>query len=92
MYKIVLTKGAKNFLEGIPKKHAHQIVAKIDLLAQDPTQVPTVQLSGFPHLNRAKSGEYRIIFQLIDDMMEIYILRIGKRNDGEVYKHLKQLN
>lgn len=62
MYKIILAKGVEDFLESIPKKHAHQIVAEIDLLAQDPTQVQIVQLSGFPHLKRVKSGEYRIIF------------------------------
>lgn len=78
-------------MDSIPAKHARQIVAKIDLLAQNPALVPTVQLSGFPHLKRAKSGEYRIIFQIIDDVIEIHILRVGKRNDDEVYKNLGNL-
>lgn len=91
MYSIVLAKGVAEFLASIPKKHARQIVAKIDLLAKDPTQVPTVQLSGFPHLKRAKSGEYRIIFQIVEDVIEIHILRVGKRNDDEVYKKLDNL-
>ena len=47
MYTIILAKGVEDFLESIPKKHARQIVKKIDLLAQDPTQVPTVQ---FPQM------------------------------------------
>lgn len=88
MYTVILAKGVAEFLDSIPAKHARQIVAKIDLLAQNPTLVPTVQLSGFPHLKRAKSGEYRIIFQLVDDVIEIHILRVGKRNDDEVYKNL----
>lgn len=91
MYAIILAKGIEEFLDNIPKKHARQIVAKIDLLAQDPTQVPAVQLSGFPHLKRAKSGEYRIIFQIVEDVIEIHILRVGKRNDDEVYKNLGNL-
>lgn len=91
MYTIILAKGVTDFLDNIPKKHARQIVAKIDLLAQDPTQLPTVQLSGFPHLKRAKSGEYRIIFQIVEDVIEIHILRVGKRNDDEVYKNLGNL-
>lgn len=90
-YEIVLAKGVEDFLDSIPQKHARQIVKKIDLLAQDPTQVPTVQLSGFPHLKRAKSGEYRIIFQIVEDVIEIHILRVGKRNDDEVYKNLDSL-
>lgn len=91
MYTIILAKGVTDFLDNIPKKHARQIVAKIDLLAQDPTQVPAVQLSGFSHLKRAKSGEYRIIFQIVEDVIEIHILRVGKRNDDEVYKNLGNL-
>lgn len=91
MYTIILAKGVEDFLDSIPQKHARQIVKKIDLLAQDPTQVPTVQLSGFPNLKRAKSGEYRIIFQIVEDVIEIHILRVGKRNDDEVYKNLDNL-
>lgn len=91
MYSVILAKGVEDFLDSIPRKHARQIVAKIDLLAQDPTQVPTIQLSGFPHLKRAKSGEYRIIFQIIEDVIEIHILWIGKRNDDEVYKNIDKL-
>lgn len=91
MYTIILAKGVTDFLDNIPKKHARQIVGKIDLLAKDPTQLPTVQLSGFPHLKRAKSGEYRIIFQIVEDVIEIHILRVGKRNDDEVYKNLGNL-
>jgi mRNA interferase RelE/StbE len=90
-YEIILAKGVEDFLDSIPQKHARQIVKKIDLLAQDPTQVPTVQLSGFSHLKRAKSGEYRIIFQIVEDVIEIHILRVGKRNDDEVYKNLESL-
>lgn len=91
MYSVILAKGVEDFLDSIPRKHSRQIVAKIDLLAQDPTQVPTIQLSGFPHLKRAKSGEYRIIFQIIEDVIEIHILWIGKRNDDEVYKNIDKL-
>ncbi|WP_420811409.1 type II toxin-antitoxin system RelE family toxin [Moraxella equi] len=50
-----------------------------------------MQLSGFPRLRRAKSGEYRIIFQIVEDVIEIHILRVGKRNDDEVYKNLENL-
>ncbi len=41
MYSVILAKGVEDFLDSIPRKHSRQIVAKIDLLAQDPTQVPT---------------------------------------------------
>lgn len=91
MYTIILAKGVEDFLDSIPQKHARQIVKKINLLAENPEQVPAVRLSGFSHLKRAKSGEYRIIFQIVEGVIEIHILRVGKRNDDEVYKNLDNL-
>lgn len=62
MTKYKLTKQALGFLKKIPAKHAAQIIAKIEKLSENSDAVPTIQLEGFPHLRRAKSGEYRFIF------------------------------
>jgi mRNA interferase RelE/StbE len=91
MLKIVISKDADDFLSRIPKKHAQQIVRKIDVFAEDQTAIPTKQLAGYPNLKRFKSGEYRVIFRIENDVLEVHILRIGKRNDGEVYKKLESL-
>ena len=53
---------------------------------------PSIQLEGFPHLRRAKSGEYRFIFQFKDGLITVLVLKIGKRNDGEVYKDLENID
>lgn len=92
MLKYSLTKNALAFLRKIPAKHAKQIMGKIEKLAEDPTSVPSVQLEGYPNLKRAKSGEYRMIFRLEKGLVTLLILRIGKRNDGEVYKGLDSLD
>lgn len=92
MLKYRLTKQTLGFLKKIPAKHAQQIISKIEKLADDPQAVPSIQLEGFPHLRRAKSGEYRFIFQFNDGIVTVYVLKIGKRNDGEVYKNLENLD
>jgi mRNA interferase RelE/StbE len=91
MLKYKFTKQALRFLRKIPAKHASQIVSKIDKLASDPESVPTIQLEGFPHLRRGKSGEYRFIFQFKEGFVTVFVLKIGKRNDGEVYENLENL-
>jgi mRNA interferase RelE/StbE len=91
MLKYRFTRQALAFLKKIPPKHAQQIVAKIEKLASDQNSVPSIQLEGFPHLRRGKSGEYRFIFQFTEGTVTVYVLKIGKRNDGEVYKYLEQL-
>jgi mRNA interferase RelE/StbE len=92
MLTLFISEDAGKFLEKIPHKHAQQIVGKLDKLAQDPESVPSLQLSGFPHLRRAKSGEYRMIYRINGEFLELQILRIGKRNDGEVYRNLENLD
>ncbi|WP_439239192.1 type II toxin-antitoxin system RelE family toxin [Lonepinella sp. BR2919] len=66
-------------------------MAKIDLLAENPLTLQSKQLTGYPTLRRIKSGEYRIIYQINNDILEILVLRIGKRNDAEVYRQLGYL-
>lgn len=92
MLKYTLTKQALRFLKKIPAKHALQIVEKIERLAENPAAIPSVQLEGYPHLRRAKSGEYRIIYRIENGQLMLLVLRIGKRNDGEVYQKLEELD
>jgi mRNA interferase RelE/StbE len=82
--RLKLFKAAGQFLDGIPQKHAVQILKKLKLLCDDDKNVVFEQLIGhFPYL-RLKSGEYRIIFTLSDD--EVIVDTIGRRNDSDVYK------
>jgi mRNA interferase RelE/StbE len=92
MLKVIISKEASLFLDKIPFKHAVQITKKIDLLAQDPSSLPTVKLEGYKALRRAKSGEYRMIYRIENDILMLHILKIGKRNGGEVYKNLDHLD
>ncbi len=66
-------------------------MAKIDLLVENPLTLQSKQLAGYPTLRRIKSGEYRIIYQINNNILEILVLRIGKRNDAEVYRQLGHL-
>lgn len=91
MLTVIMSEKVGAFLIRIPFKHAQQIVRKIDLLAQDPNALPTQQLSGYPSLRRMKSGEYRLIYRIKNDVLEIHVLRIGKRNDEEVYRDMEIL-
>ncbi len=92
MLDIDLSKKAKEFLTKIPRKHAEQITSKIDQLAQDPSSIPSKQLQGYPRFQRIKSGDYRIIYRIENAILMLYVVRVGKRNDGEVYKGLDGLD
>jgi mRNA interferase RelE/StbE len=91
MLHINLSIKAQSFLAKIPRKHAEQITRKIDQLAAEPSAVPSKQLKGYPQFHRIRAGEYRIIYRIENDVLMLHIVRIGKRNDGEVYERLDAL-
>jgi mRNA interferase RelE/StbE len=92
MLNIDLSKKAQEFLAKIPRKHAEQITKKIDKLAEDPAAFKAKQLQGYPRFQRIKSGDYRIIYRIENEILMLYVVRVGKRNDGEVYKGLDELD
>lgn len=89
MLLVEYSRQAAEFLESIPEKHAGQIVRKIVSFAQDPKTVPAEALRGYPGMMRLKAGEYRVIFSISGELMQIRL--IDRRNDDEIYKALRRL-
>ena len=88
MRRIELSKQAGGFLKQLPAKHARQIIERLDLLAEDAEELPSEILRGYAPMRRLRAGEYRIIFVVESDVVQVRL--IGKRNDDEVYKTLER--
>jgi len=76
---------AIKFLKKLSGKPAKQIKKKIEELRMNPYLQDSAKLVAYP-FHRTDSGEYRIIYLVNGDTLEIKI--VGKRNDDEVYKKL----
>jgi mRNA interferase RelE/StbE len=88
MLKLNLTNSALDFLENLPAKQFKQLVNALFALLKNPTPHDSQLLKGYPY-RRIDCGEYRIIYQIQAD--ELQVILIGKRNDDDVYKKLKRL-
>jgi mRNA interferase RelE/StbE len=84
---IDLSRQAQEFLRGLAPKPARQIAEKLRPLAADPNGLPSEALKGYAPMRRLNSGEFRIIFAIEADRIQIRL--IGKRNDDEIYKALE---
>jgi mRNA interferase RelE/StbE len=81
-----LSRDATDFIMKMQPKHVGQLLMKIFGLCTDPKPPDSIQLKGSAEgYRRADSGEYRIIYRIEGDVLEIHL--IGKRNDDEVYRH-----
>jgi mRNA interferase RelE/StbE len=70
-------------------RNNRQIAEKLKQLAVDPSALPSEALRGYAPMRRSKSGEFRIIFALEGDVVQVRL--IGKRNDDEIYKSLERV-
>ena len=91
-YVLIIDKSVgKDLLEFAPKLYK-QIVTKILSLPTNPKPQDCKSLEGVPGGYRVDQGEYRILYYIVEptktDFGQIQVFRVGKRNDGEVYRNL----
>ena len=82
-YKIYFKRSAVKDLEAISKKDLQRIINRIDLLKADPRPPGCEKLSGQEQY-RVRQGNYRIVYSIQDDMLIVWVVKIGHRR--EVYQ------
>jgi len=80
-YKIEIDKPAIKFLERLPAKEKKRILSKIFKL---PNTSGVKKLTGYSNWYRLRIGDYRIIYEKLEDRLIIIILEVGNR--GDIYK------
>jgi mRNA interferase RelE/StbE len=85
-YKLTIKKSVRKELLKLQPKFFKQVMSKILSLIDNPQPQDYKLLQGFSELYRVDQGEFRIIYKIQEDEIEIF--RVGKRNDDEVYENL----
>jgi mRNA interferase RelE/StbE len=89
MYKIILEKRVLKFIEKTPKKHQEQIKKYILGFQENPNPHDSKNIQTYDPYRRGDSGEYRIVYRVDEVDKKIFVILVGKRNGGEVYRVLK---
>jgi mRNA interferase RelE/StbE len=80
-YQVLVARRAVKTLAGLQRRDQQRIRAAIDLLADEPRPPGAVGLVGEPHTYRVRVGDYRIVYEVLDDQLIIHVVRIGHRRD-----------
>ncbi len=90
-YDIQIHPDAVDDLAALPIKARRQVDQRIVGLAKTPRPANAIQLKGSPHKGiwRLRSGDYRIVYQIKDKALVVFIVMVGNRKD--IYKKLKRL-
>lgn len=80
MYKIIIKKKAKKFIDKLPQNEKVRVVKAIKML---PNGDDIKKLKGHIDLYRLRVGDYRIIYTV--DNGELVVCVIDAGNRGEIY-------
>lgn len=79
-YSIFIERDALKALRKIPKKDQLRVADAIELLSENQRPIGSRKLSGREGW-RIRIGDYRVIYEIEDDICHILVLDIGHRKD-----------
>lgn len=85
-YQIEVKRSAAKSLKKIPKADRVRIVEKIDSFTENLPNPETTKIEGNNPFHRVRVGDYRIVYEIQDDVLVVLIVKIGHRKD--IYRNL----
>lgn len=79
-YKVYFKESVEKDLNAIPKKDLKKILRRIATLAQNPRPAGHEKLTGQERY-RVRQGRYRIVYSIQDEVLAVWIVRVGHRKD-----------
>lgn len=74
MYRIIIKKKAKKFIDKLPQNEKRRVVAAIEQL---PNGENIKKLKGYSDLLRVRVGEYRIIYTVDNGELIVLVIDVG---------------
>lgn len=93
MYTIKLTQIAAEFIAKLDNKSQQQVLQKIEVLKQYPLKVSKPLKGNLQDYRsiRAVGQRYRIIYQVKENEIEVIIVAVGIRRDGDKKRDIYEL-
>lgn len=84
IYEVKFTKAARKMFRKLSQQLQDRIQTKIDDLAIEPRPKGVKKLKGEENSYRIRVGDYRVIYDIFDDVLLVSVVEVGHRS--EVYK------
>ena len=80
-YRIEYAKSVTKDIAKISDKNLRLIFEKIETLTSDPYPPTCKKLKGYDSLYRIRAGNYRILYEVENDVLVVFIVEIGDRKN-----------
>lgn len=78
-YKIIIEKKPLKVLESLPEAEKKKVLKEIQSLADNPRKDGVIKLKDSdPSQYRTRQGNYRIVFEIKDDIIVVLVIRISR--------------
>lgn len=81
-YKVIIKKSAKKEIAALPKNVIKRVLIKIKKLADEPRPSGCRKIVGTEDTWRIRVGNYRIIYNVFDDVLIIEVIAVKHRKDA----------
>ena len=85
-YRVEVKKSAAKMLKKIPKGDRKRISDKIDSLSESLLNQEITKMKGKNPFHKVRVGDYRIIYEIQEEVLIILIVKVGHRKD--IYRKL----
>lgn len=79
-YQIQVLPIATRAIRKLPPEAKRRVQAVVELLAEDPRPPAAKKLTGRPEW-RVRSGDYRVLYRIQDDVLTVVVVHAGHRRD-----------
>ena len=83
-YRVEVAEAAVRSLRKLDPTARRRVQAAIELLAEQPRPSGARKLVGGDGLMRVRTGDYRIVYEIHDDVLVVLVVAVGHRR--EVYR------
>lgn len=80
-YENRIARRAAKSLAALQRRDQQRIRAAFELLSHDPRPPACIAMAGEESVYRVRVGDDRIVYEVIDDVLAIQVVRIGHRRE-----------
>jgi mRNA interferase RelE/StbE len=80
VYRIEIKRSAEREIEALPVADRRRVIERIGRLAADPRPPGCEKLTSLEQY-RVRQGDYRIVYSVEDDVLTVWIVKVGNRRD-----------
>jgi len=81
-YEITFAKRVEKQITKLPQKDQVSIIRAITKLGKNPRPKGSKKLIGEENTYRIRQGNYRVVYDILDDKLVILVLRVRHRKDA----------